>query len=90
MTADPSSPVVVSEATAVDLELVEAFARMIPQLSSSSPPPGHAELEAIVESEATLLLVARDGEGTIVGSLTLALFRLPTGMQGLDRGCGGG
>ena len=81
MTADPSLPVVVSEATVVDLELVEAFARLTPQLSSSSPPPGRAELQAIVESEATFLLVARDGDGTIVGSLTLALFRLPTGIR---------
>ena len=81
VTADRSSPVVVDEATAVDPELVEAFARLIPQLSSSSPPPGHAELEEIVASEATLLLVARDGDGTIVGSLTLALFRVPTGMR---------
>jgi ribosomal protein S18 acetylase RimI-like enzyme len=81
VTADRLSPVVVDEATAVDLELVEAFARLTPQLSSSSPPPGRAELEAIVESEATRLLVARDGGGTIVGSLTLALFRLPTGMR---------
>ena len=81
MSVDPSSQVVVSEATSVDLELVEAFARLIPQLSSSSPPPGHAELGAMVESETTLVLVARDGDGTIVGSLTLALFRLPTGIR---------
>jgi ribosomal protein S18 acetylase RimI-like enzyme len=78
---DEASPVVVSEATAVDLELVEAFARLIPQLSSSSPPPGRAELEAIVRSPATLLLVARVDDGTIVGSLTLALFPLPTGTR---------
>ncbi len=65
----------------MDPELVEALARLIPQLSSSSPPPGQAELVAIVGSEATLLLVARDGDGVIVGSLTLALFRLPTGIR---------
>ena len=28
-----------------------------------------------------MVLVARDAEGTIVGSLTLALFRVPTGMR---------
>ena len=32
-----------------------------------------------MDSEATILLVARDGDGTIVGSLTLAVFRVPTG-----------
>ena len=32
-------------------------------------------------SPATTLLVARDDDGAIVGMLTLALFRLPTGVR---------
>ena len=32
-------------------EVVAAFARLIPQLSSSNPPPGREELQAIVDSE---------------------------------------
>ena len=39
----------VAEATEVTTELVEAFARLIPQLSSSSPPPGRAELAEMVD-----------------------------------------
>jgi ribosomal protein S18 acetylase RimI-like enzyme len=70
----------VEEVTAVDEELVAAFARLVPQLSSSSPPPGERELAAIITSRATVLFVARD-EGEIVGSLTLALFRIPTGLR---------
>lgn len=73
-------PVTVEEARRVDDELVEAFERLTPQLSSSSPPPGRVALEEIVESAATVLLLARD-EGRIVGSLTLALFRIPTGLR---------
>ena len=73
--------VTVSEATEVTAELVEAFERLVPQLSSSSPPPGHAELVEIVGSAASILLVARDRGGTIVGSLTLAVFRVPTGLR---------
>lgn len=64
--------------TEVTTELVEAFARLVPQLSSSSPPPGAAELAEIVESPATTLLVARTPEGDIAGTLTLAVFRIPT------------
>ena len=75
------APVTVSEATAVDDELVAAFARLVPQLSRSNPAPGPSELEEIVASPATVLLVARDGTGTIVGSLTLVLFRIPTGVR---------
>lgn len=74
--------VTVSEATVVDDELVAAFERLIPQLSSSNPPPAEDQLRKIVESPATLLLVARDdASGQIVGSLTLALFRIPTGLR---------
>jgi ribosomal protein S18 acetylase RimI-like enzyme len=76
-----SGSVVVSEATAVSPEMVEAFARLVPQLSSSSPGPTAAELEAIVSSPASVLLMASDTTGALVGSLTLALFRVPTGVR---------
>jgi ribosomal protein S18 acetylase RimI-like enzyme len=61
-------------------ELVAAFERLIPQLSSSNLPPARQELAEIVESPATVLFVARD-EGRILGTLTLALFRIPTGLR---------
>ena len=73
--------VTIHEVTEVDDELVEAFARLIPQLSSSNPPPGAEALEAIVSSEASTILVARDDEGRIRGSMTLAMFRIPTGLR---------
>jgi len=72
--------VVVAEAAAVDDDLVAAFARLTPQLSRSAAAPGPAELAAIVASPATRLLVARTGGG-IVGTLTLVLFRVPTGVR---------
>lgn len=75
--------VVVREVTAVDDELVEAWVRLTPQLSSSSPPPSRPELEEIVASPATLLLVGREDEGPILGSLTLVLFRIPTGLRSI-------
>lgn len=71
-----------TEVIEVNDDLVAAFARLTPQLSSSSPAPGADELAAIVASPATILFVARDiDSGAIVGSLTLALFRIPTGMR---------
>ena len=71
----------VEEASAVTDELVAAFARLIPQLSRSAPAPTPEQLSAIVTSPATALLVARGEDGTIVGSLTLVLFRIPTGVR---------
>jgi ribosomal protein S18 acetylase RimI-like enzyme len=64
----------------VDDELVDAFAYLIPQLSSSNPPPSREHLAEMVQSPATLVLVARV-DGRIAGSLTLAMFRIPTGLR---------
>jgi ribosomal protein S18 acetylase RimI-like enzyme len=69
----------ISVVDAVSDELVAAFASLTPQLSSVSP-PSRDELDAIVGSEAASLLVARDGEA-ILGTLTLAVFRIPTGVR---------
>ncbi len=71
---------VIEVATSVTDEVVEAFARLIPQLSSSNPPPARDALDAIVQSEASVLFLARV-DGRIVGSLTLATFRIPTGVR---------
>jgi ribosomal protein S18 acetylase RimI-like enzyme len=80
-TAPVGLPLEVVEVTEVTSDLVEAFARLVPQLSSSNPPPSRADLVEMAESPASVLLVARDRAGTIVGSLTLALFRVPTGLR---------
>ncbi len=71
----------IEEATRVDDDLVDAFAALVPQLSRRAPAPVAAELEAIVRTPATVLLVARDDTRRVVGSLTLAVFRIPTGVR---------
>ncbi len=78
-----NAEVVITEATEVDDELVEAFAALIPQLSSSNPPPDAAALAAIIDSDASHLLLARDpdADDRIVGSLTLVVFPIPTGRR---------
>jgi ribosomal protein S18 acetylase RimI-like enzyme len=62
-------------------EVVSAFARLLPQLSRSAAPPDHAALGTIVGSPATTVLVARDSGGPIIGTLTLAMFPIPTGVR---------
>ena len=73
-------PVVVEKASAVTPEIVDAFGLLIPQLSSSNPPPTADQLADIISSEASVLFLARV-DGRIVGSLTLATFRIPTGVR---------
>lgn len=61
-------------------DVVEAFARLIPQLSSSNPPPGPDEIAEMIAAPGTTTLVARRG-AQIVGTLTLVVFRIPTGLR---------
>ena len=74
----------VEEAVAATPEVVEAFARLVPQLSRSATPPGEDELAAIVEAPGTTVLLARlrgEGDERIVGTLTLVVFHIPTGIR---------
>lgn len=74
--------VVIEQAAGVTPELVEAFARLIPQLSRSSPPPGEAELAALLAHPACTVLMARDGQGgAYLGTMTLVMFPIPTGLR---------
>ncbi|MDP9071262.1 MAG: GNAT family N-acetyltransferase [Actinomycetota bacterium] len=66
--------------------MVDAFATLVPQLSRSSAPPGAPELAEMVAAPGTHLLVARAAPdsaagGPIVGTLTLVVFRIPTGLR---------
>jgi ribosomal protein S18 acetylase RimI-like enzyme len=72
--------VTVEKATQASDELVLAMQKLIPQLSSSNAPPSLSELNDIIASESSVLFVARV-ENQIVGSLTLATFRIPTGIR---------
>lgn len=76
----------VADPSEVTEEFAAAFGRLVPQLSKSAEVPAVVELAEIVRSPATVLLVAYaegdDAEGgNIIGSLTLVLFRIPTGLR---------
>jgi ribosomal protein S18 acetylase RimI-like enzyme len=62
-------------------EVVGALNRLLPQLSSTATALTLTQLRELVESSSTTLFVARN-EGTLVGTLTLAVFRIPTGLRG--------
>lgn len=67
-------------ATEVTPELREAMNRLVPQLSKSNPPPTDEALQEMIDSDASILFMARDETG-ILGTLTLILFRIPTGIR---------
>jgi ribosomal protein S18 acetylase RimI-like enzyme len=70
----------IERATQVSDELIAALARLLRQLNASAPLPGRDELATITAAPGTYLLLARDPD--IIGTLTLTVFRIPTGVQG--------
>jgi ribosomal protein S18 acetylase RimI-like enzyme len=73
---------------------VRAVHHLLPQMSRSARLPSGLEIDEIVSSRATTLLLASDDgsgsdeadevgerDGPIVGMLTLVTFRLPTGVR---------
>ena len=75
-----ASAVPVEIATQASEELLAACHRLIPQLSSSAKPMTDSQLAEIVNSESTLMFVARV-DNQIVGLLTLAIFSIPTAVR---------
>lgn len=67
-------------ATEVTAELTAALATLIPQLSSSADPITEDVLRRVLADPAITMFVAHH-EGKIVGSLTLAVFTIPTGVR---------
>jgi ribosomal protein S18 acetylase RimI-like enzyme len=85
----------IEEAAQATPELVEAFARLVPQLSRSSPPPDAAALQALIAHQGTTVFMARssarssapasgtatDTAVSYIGTLTLVVFSIPTGVR---------
>ena len=70
-------------ATAVTDELIDAIERLMPQLKLKYSLPTRSEIEALVDSKTSVLLVARypDEKSPIVGMLTLLVYRVPSGIR---------
>ncbi len=73
-----SADVTIEVADRATQEVLDGLNRILPQLSSSAPPLTLVQLDEICVND--MLFIARDS-GVIVGSLTLVIFRLPTGLR---------
>jgi ribosomal protein S18 acetylase RimI-like enzyme len=69
--------------TDVTDQVTRALVRLVPQLSPDAPTPTAEQLRKVIAVSDTTLLVARDStrDAEIVGTLTLVLFRIPTGIR---------
>jgi ribosomal protein S18 acetylase RimI-like enzyme len=73
-----SADVTIEVANRATQEVLDGLNRILPQLSSSAPPLTLEQLDEICVNDT--VFIARDS-GVIVGSLTLVIFRLPTGLR---------
>jgi len=70
----------VTRVTKATPELTTALNALIPQLSSSTSPLSESDVAELVANESVTLLIAKSGE-TVVGTLTLVTFPIPTGLR---------
>ncbi len=72
------------EITEMSQKVCDAFARLVPQLSSSASIPTYEEVEDLINSKAGIVLAATDTDdpnSEILGTMTLVVFRVPTGIR---------
>jgi ribosomal protein S18 acetylase RimI-like enzyme len=63
-------------------EVMEALARLVPQLTQSSGPPAVEDLQDLLQRPSSFLLVARNSkESGIIGMGALGIYRVPTGIR---------
>jgi ribosomal protein S18 acetylase RimI-like enzyme len=70
----------VEKATAATADLLAGLNNLLPQLSSNAVTLTMADVETMVNSDAATLFVATDS-GAVVGTLTLVIFTIPTGVR---------
>ena len=67
-------------ATSATDELLTSLNQLVPQLSSSAAPLTSQDVEALIANPAVSVLIAKN-EGSIVGTLTLVVFPIPSGLR---------
>ena len=73
--------VTVEKVSDVTPELASGLASLIPHLNESAPILDVDAFRAIVTQPGVHLLVARDGEARVVGTVTVVCFRIPSGRR---------
>jgi len=71
----------IEKITEVTEEVFDVVRRLVPLLGDHKPKPSRDDLNRLVDSGASVLLVARypDESSSIAGMLTIAFYRVPTG-----------
>ena len=65
----------------VNCQLVNGLKKLMPELSSKIPLPDKKDLEEIVKNPMSELFIAESDTGEIVGTLTLVIIKIPSGIK---------
>jgi ribosomal protein S18 acetylase RimI-like enzyme len=69
------------EAHEATVELLEAIHRLLPQLTEARTPPTLEQLAETIAGQ-TVIVARDDDDGSIVGTLTLVMYRVSSGLKG--------
>lgn len=72
----------IEEVTGLTSDLLVAVRALVPQLTVK-PPPSEAELRALIGSDCSTLVVARDERDAICGMACISVYRVPTGIRAI-------
>lgn len=71
---------IVEEITEYSPEVLEYLQILLPQLSKNATTPSETSARRIIESDASRLLIATEGD-LILGMLTIVIFPIPSGVR---------
>lgn len=80
-------PIQITRITALTPAIAQAFERLLPQLAPNTPQPSPTQWEALLANPNSHVLVAHEidkpilAADAILGSLTLVLYRTPSGLH---------
>ncbi|MDD4777873.1 MAG: GNAT family N-acetyltransferase [Fermentimonas sp.] len=69
--------------TQLDESIVVAFEKLMPELTGREEYPSFEELNKVIESDNVHLCVAFDDQEKVIGTITVILVRIPTGLKAL-------
>jgi len=75
----------IDEVTNLTDEIYDSVCKLVPQLGTYKVIPARDEILALINSEASKLLIARypDEDSAVVGILTISIYRVPTGVRSI-------
>jgi ribosomal protein S18 acetylase RimI-like enzyme len=75
----------IEQVAEITVEIFEALVKLVPHIDPEKALPTREEMVSLVDSKSSTLWMAKypDQNGEIVGFLTIAIYRVPTGLRSI-------